>query len=454
MTWQNAVETLEGAASACIQCGACIPRCEVLESAEGAGCARSVGEIARLFADAAAAPTEEAARAAVAALAEGRPALVFAVRRCCMDALCTAPCPTAVDARPVFAALRALLHDAGVTTMDGFTMTQVDREWHIFSAYRAVHGIWYNDLPSLDTAREQGCDTLFFPGCTLASYAPALTREVLRWLQDQGMAAALCAECCGSPLRSGGLADRADAHRARLVARAVEAGIRRVVLVCPGCRDEWEAVPGAEALELVALPRLLAEGGARPRPEKIAAAFGRAAGEGAEEAPAASPAGTLPFPSDGAAGEGRGAPVLALMDSCHDRDGRFGGPLRRLFADCPMVELAHHGAEAACCGAAGAVSLVDGPLCERRALRMLRDEPRAAGADLVVANCPTCAYTFASTARARGGAPATGGGDGPPAALQYQVRRLEAAFDRPATFAQLEAMWTGEYGPWLIQELL
>lgn len=420
MTWQQAVETLDGAAAACTDCGACVARCEVLEDAEGKGGGRSVGEIARLFsATAVAAPSEEDARAAVAALAAARPELVFAVRRCCMDGLCTSRCPAKVSARPVFAALRELLHLACVTDMNGFTMTQVDREWHVFSAYRAVHGIWYNDLPSLDTAQEQGCDTLFFPGCTLASYAPELTREVFAWLREQGMAVALCAECCGSPLRSGGLADRANAHRAQLAARAVEAGIRRVVLVCPGCRDEWEAASGSGELELVALPQLLADAGVRPRSEKMAAALG-SAGEGA---------------------------ALALMDSCHDRDGRFGGPLRRIFSECATVELLHHGADAACCGAAGAVSLVDAPLCERRALRMLQDEPRAAGADLVVANCPTCAYTFASTRRTLEDVE-------PPAFSQYLELLFEASFDWPSTFSQLEAMWTGEYGPWLVQELL
>ena len=70
------------------------------------------------------------------------------------------------------------------------------------------------------------------------------------------------------------------------------------------------------------------------------------------------------------------------------RDGRFGGPLRRIFDDGACVECAHHGSNAVCCGAAGAVSLVDQGICDRRARRALDEEPRAAGAELVVANCP------------------------------------------------------------------
>ena len=420
MSWSTAFEVVSAAAATCRGCGACVPRCEVLACAGGADVPLSVGEVAAAFADAAAGDDGEAARAAVAALAAERPELVLAVRRCCMDGFCTLGCPDGIDARAVFSALRVLLREARVTGDDGFTMTRVDREWHIFSAYRAVHGIFYNDLPSLENAREWGADTLFFPGCSLASYAPELTREVFAWLQERGMAVALSVDCCGSPLRSGGLADRCEAHKAALVGRAREAGIKRVGFVGPGCRDEWEATAGAEAFELVALPELLAAAGARPRPEKVAALAGC------------------------------DDPVLAMLDSCHDRDGRFGGPLRRIFADGRTVELAHHGKSALCCGAAGAVSLVDQPLCDARAHRVLDEEPRQVGADLVVTNCPTCAYTFAATRRADAAAGAVAGS----AFCQYLELLFEAGFDWPGVFGRLEAMWSGEYGPWLAQELL
>lgn len=206
----------------------------MLACAGGADEPLSVGEVAAAFADAAAGDDGESARAAVAALAAERPELVLAVRRCCMDGFCTLVCPDGIDARGVFSALRVLLHEARLTGDDGFTMTRVDQEWHIFSAYRAVHGIFYNDLPSLENARAWGADTLFFPGCSLVSYAPELTREVFAWLQEQGASVALSADCCGSPLRSGGFTDRCEAHKAALVSRAREAGIKRVVFVCPG----------------------------------------------------------------------------------------------------------------------------------------------------------------------------------------------------------------------------
>lgn len=411
MSWSSAFETVSCAADRCRRCGACAPRCEVLQPA---GEALTVGGLAAAFAEAGNAE-------GVSGLAHARPDLVFAVRRCCMDGFCTLICPDGIEARPVFAALRELLALAGVTGTDGFTMTQVDREWHIFSAYRAVHGIYYTDLPLLENAREWGADTLFFPGCSLASYAPELTRAVFAWLREQGMEVALSVDCCGSPLRSGGFADRCEAFKHRLAERAVSAGIKRVVLVCPGCRDEWETAEGAEGLELIALPELLAAAGAKPLPENLRALAGNE------------------------------APVVTFFDSCHDRDGRFGGPLRRIFDDGACVECAHHGANAVCCGAAGAVSLVDQGICDRRARRALDEEPRAAGAELVVANCPTCAYTFAAARRAD--APLGEGAAGP-AFCQYLELLFEPGFDWPGVFGRLESMWSGEYGPWLAQELL
>ena len=128
MSWSSAFETVSCAADLCRRCGACAPRCEVLQPA---GEALTVGGLAAAFAEAGNAE-------GVSGLAHARPDLVFAVRRCCMDGFCTLICPDGIEARPVFAALRELLALAGVTGTDGFTMTQVDREWHIFSAYRAV----------------------------------------------------------------------------------------------------------------------------------------------------------------------------------------------------------------------------------------------------------------------------------------------------------------------------
>ena len=393
---------------------------------------RSVGDIAGTFLsafdgqDAVLAPDAAAEVVRRLALrAQEAPDLVFAVRRCCMCASCTVGCPANVDARSVFTTLRELLALAGAVGGEGFESTQVDRDWHIFSVYRAVYGISFVDLPSLDDARERGADTLFFPGCPLASYAPDLARAAFSWLEAQGVRAVFSDACCGSPLKAAGCADRARAHREALAARMREAGIERIVCVCPGCADELSQASNLGDIRIVALPRLLADAGVTV--------------DGATLRERAGVRANVDLPVR-----------VAAFDSCHDRDGAFGAPLRALFASEAVVELPHCGERARCCGASGAVALVDPELSARRARRAL-DAPAEVEADLLVANCPTCSYTFAAQQRADAAAGIALSG-------VPHANYLELVFGIPfeweAVFGRLEGMWTGEYGAWVCQQLL
>ena len=270
MSFLLAKQAIDQAARACIGCGACTGRCAALEERDASGallparedgagkasadgrharaCAATAGEafagmtvgsLASLFS-----LVENAED--VAAVASAHPAAVFAVRRCFMCGYCTLGCPTNVDARGMFTALRELFSLGGVVDGSGFTMTQVDKEWHCFSAYRAVYGIWYVDLPSIEDAPALGADTLFFPGCPLASYSPDLTRQAFAWLQENAGSVVFTDACCGSPLKTAGYGDRADAYKKSLVERMVAAGIRRVVCVCPGCAEELAAAATAQ----------------------------------------------------------------------------------------------------------------------------------------------------------------------------------------------------------------
>lgn len=451
MSVETAFATLREVRRDCVDCGKCIVGCEVLHDAGSLSewvCAGdvcemrtreglSVADIAEAFLEAcegvdlSRVEGAAAALSVVARIAERRPELVFAVRRCCMCGHCTASCPRGVDARRAFTVLRELFNLAGVVSEADFSSTKMDTEWHIFSVYRAVHGIYYQDLPHVSEAAERGADTLFFPGCPLASYAPALTREAFAWLQEQGMNVVFSEDCCGSPFKSAGRLERGAAFKRNLVASFVDAGIKRVVCVCPGCVEELEDVEGAHALEFVPLPRLMADAGTKARVEKIAALVGPAA----QDAEASSRA------------------RVAVFDSCHDRAGRFGEPLRALLADVDgvaLTELPHRGEDAICCGAAGSVSLVDPDLCARRAHRVLDEETAAVDAQLLVANCPTCSYTWAAQRRSD----AAAGNAGAIPHANYLELMFESSFDWDTVFTQLETMWSGEYGAWVCQQLL
>ena len=485
MSFALAKQAIDQAVRACIGCGACTGRCAVLEERDASGAllpvregdaGMTVGSLASLFS-----LVENAED--VAAVASAHPAAVFAARRCFMCGYCTLGCPTSVDARGMFTALRELFSLGGVVDDSGFTMTQVDKEWHCFSAYRAVYGIWYVDLPQIEDAPALGADTLFFPGCPLASYSPDLTRQAFAWLQENAGPVVYTDACCGSPLKTAGYGDRADAYKKSLVERMIAVGIHRVVCVCPGCAEELAAAAAAQgaALEMVALPQLLADVGVRVSAKRARELVAQAAAE-VREASGAAEAGeaaTAEVDALSHAGESAGVQpdagevagvcaaasasktasetavevCIAPFDSCHDREGVFGGPLRMLLQaqDVRVVEMLHHGANALCCGGAGAVSLVDPAIKEQRIDYLLKDEAAQTGAELLVSNCPTCTYTAAQKRRADIKA---GRAVSKAVPCNYMELIFPGRFDWNQVFDQLEGMWSGQYAAWVRSVLL
>ena len=317
---------------------------------------------------------------------------------------------------------RLLFMQAGFMPPDDSKLVMVDNEWNIFSAYRAIYGVAYPEFISLKDAAAQGpgtVDTLFFPGCSLVSYAPELTRTVGRWLTDAGVAWALSDDCCGSPLMSAGLFDRAEALRARILDDIRAAGIKRVLTVCPGCGDEFAEMMGDE-VDIVPLPEFLVK-------------QARARAKAGKPAPAFTPL---------------EATSLTFFDSCHDRaDGRHGAAIRRLVREnLPQVEqreMDHRRKGTLCCGAGGAVASYDDDITQRRVWRII-EEARKTGAETLVTTCPTCTYTVAQACL--GAPPESGIGN-----RHYLELLFGQEIDWPTVFDQLGSMWSGEYGPWLTQ---
>lgn len=394
----------------CSHCRRCTLRCEVLREP-----GLDVGAVEEAYAALMALPDEERP-AAVVALVQERPELYHALRRCCFCGYCTASCRHHVLAPERMRAWRALFSEAGLLPQEKLVM--VDEEWHIFSAYRAIYGIGYPEFTSLAQAAEHGpglVDTLFFPGCSLVSYAPEVVRRAGEWLTAAGVSWALSDDCCGSPLMSAGLFDRAAALRQRVLDQMLAAGITRMVTVCPGCGEEFaELLEGV--VDIVPLPELMLE---------------RAAALEAE----GRPAGFSPAPLGS----------FAVFDSCHDRaEGRHGhairGLLERYVPGAERREIDHRMKGTLCCGAGGAVAAYDPDVTQRRVERVIAEGAKT-GAGTLITMCPTCTYTIA---QALLGMP-----EPPIAGRHYLEVLLGEEIDWPRVFDELGAMWTGEYGPWL-----
>lgn len=214
---------------------------------------------------------------------------------------------------------------------------------------------------------------------------------------------------------SAGLFERAAGLRERFIAQMQQAGITRMVTVCPGCADEFaDDMPAG--ISIVPLPELL---------EQLAA----------QRAAQGRPSGFAPLERAS----------LTFFDSCHDRgDGRNARAIRRLMREhlsgACQLEMEHARRQTLCCGAGGAVASYDAELTDDRVWQVMA-EARATGAQTVVTMCPTCTYTLA---QANLSAPGKG---------MDSKHYLEVLFgvqiDWAQVFDQLGGMWTGEYGPWL-----
>ena len=402
----------------CSHCKRCTLRCEVLKDPN-----MDIGEINRVYRRITGLPEGDQVAAIIQEMT-ARPELYHALRRCCFCGYCTAECRAHQFAPEVMRGWRELFSRAGYMPPNDSRMVMVDDEWHIFSAYRAIYGIGYPEFRSLADAAAEGpgvADTVLFPGCSLVSYTPDLVRAVGNWMNQQGFAWALSQDCCGSPLMSAGLFDRAEGLRLRIVEQLRAAGVKRLITVCPGCGEELaDTMP--EDIDIIPLPELLFDA------TREAASPAQAGFSPLDPAPAS----------------------YTVFDSCHDRrDNRHGLAIRRLLQkylpQAERREMDNRRKQTLCCGAGGAVAGYDDDITARRIAEVLR-EGRTTGAETLVSMCPTCSYTIAQASLgeiAMGGIPL--------ASHHYLELLFGIETDWAAIFGRLEGMWTGEYGPWLTE---
>ncbi len=362
-TWSARARTvLEDFVHACTDCGICRAECTLQQESKG-----TIREFFRQVVTGQ--PDEEALRF---------------VERCALCGGCSSACPAELNVPKVIMAARQLLIESGATNLEDYLVMLVDHDVHLFTIYRETYGIQYDDL------KRERCDTVFFPGCTLGAYGPALTRAAHAWLEKREGPVGFNEACCGLSLSEIGLAERAARYHARLRAELAHRQAHRIVTACPNCfyylRDTLEDMQVVSIYDLMEQDHL------------------------------------------GIAVKS----LLTIHDSCPDRRGLIGSRVRRLLAGSRLVEMRHHGPMALCCGSGGIVSLVEPKLCAERAGARWKEFDQT-GADQCVTACMACAYRLQ---RARPG--------------NRVVHLLELAFgiqiDYEEVQACVHAMWEGEWG--------
>ena len=349
----------------CTRCGACLAVCPLL-----ADHGLHPGEVAL-------------------AIAEDRVAheTIMAVQRCDLCGLCGVYCKSGIVPSEVMLGARTALHERERLPVADYEVALIDRDWNIFSLYRDTYGIDYADL------KRDEYETLFLPGCSLAAFAPELTRAAHGWLLSQGIRAGFSELCCGEPLRNMGLQDRAERYADYLSKMLHKAGADSIVAACPG--SVTYLTQSLSGTRVVSLYRLMREAGVRIAVKDR----------------------------------------LTVHDSCPDRrpyGPRIGKDIREMLAGNDFVEMEHHGKESICCGSGGLVSLVDQHLFLGRARRRVA-EAEAVEAARVVTACMTCVYTLSQVSAPR-----------------RVSHFLELLFGIPVNqdeiLDNLYAMWNGEQG--------
>lgn len=390
------ISVFEEIVANCCECGECVRVCPSLTRAQ-----LSLGGIAKAML-AGAQQSEDADDLMLEYV--GNEQLTQAVRGCFFCTRCQKACKANNDVCKLVYACREEYQALGLIPRAAWSSVQVDQEWDLFKAYRAIFNIGYGDLQRhLDnecSPARHDIKIAFFPGCSLLSYGPELTREVFATVEELGGATTLITECCGSPLKSAGFYDRAQALLERIADELQQSGAEQVVCVCPGCRNAMQGVIEQRGLNCHAinLTRFLLDHGFKPAKDL----------SGMD---------------------------LCVAKSCQDRDGSYLQETLQLLglgADTPVI----HGG---CCGAGGAVSAFD---CTQQAEQVAAKLAPVKDGQTVVTNCPTCTYTFAFDLMSN---PRNIGNK------NYLELIFSNQFDWQRVSDQLNGMWTGEYADWLAQ---
>ncbi|MFZ2447592.1 MAG: (Fe-S)-binding protein [Syntrophobacteraceae bacterium] len=303
----------------CTECGACISECAFLEKYG------TPAELAREF------------------LLSEDPDPLFPFE-CSLCGLCGTVCPEGLDPAAHFLDMRRMLIKDGRGIRPGHSpmMKHEERGTSRLLTFYA--------LP-------EGCDTVFFPGCSLPGTRPDITLDTYRRLKKSDPALGIVLDCCCKPSHDLGRQDHFLALFGEMRAWLLEHGVSAVLTACPNCY------------------RVFADYGAPLRAESIYEVLARTWERGA------GPTGN----------------VVTVHDSCAVRhDEHIHAAVRSLLraAGCVPEEMVHSGKKTLCCGSGGFADLISPALAGRWA-EMRQKE---AGGRRLAMYCGACTKRFGSAA--------------------------------------------------------
>jgi Fe-S oxidoreductase len=141
---------------------------------------------------------------------------------CSLCGLCTSVCPEKLDPASLFLGVRRLCREAGNLDESKYSSI-LGYEKKGTSRYFS----WYG-LP-------EGCDTIFFPGCTLPGTRPEVTTGLYRQIRQMIPTVGIVLDCCTKPSHDLGRSEHFNKMFGEMHGYLLSQGIQTVVTACPNC---------------------------------------------------------------------------------------------------------------------------------------------------------------------------------------------------------------------------
>ncbi len=294
--------------------------------------------------------------------------------KCLLCGACTVTCPSGVDQKTVFLAMREeIVKKQGLHPKVEAAVKSLLANHNISDEDNAERGDWRDDIRDLPEHmyEKERADVVYFVGC-VASFFPmvqSIPRNMVRILESAGVDFAILAGeewCCGFPLIGAGAPGEMKALMDHNLEKVKALGAKEVVFSCPSCYRTWkEHYPTDLVLSHSTqfIERLIREGSI-------------SLGELRETV-------TYHDPCD----LGRNA-------------GVFDAPreILRAIPGLTFVELASNRNQSICCGGGGNLEMADAALSGRVARNKI-EEVRQTGAGTVVTACQQCVRTIKGKVR-------------------------------------------------------
>ena len=166
---------------------------------------------------------------------------------------CTVYCPNDFELADIFLQIREELVDEGEGPLKGHNPVT---KFHQPLGFSSLFTTKLPDKQAGETKR------VFFPGCSLSSYAPEVVAKTYDYLQENLPGTGFILKCCGAPTHMVGQDDKFEDRFQDLIDDVRELGATEIITACPDCThnidhhkpDDIEVTPLYEVLDEIGIP--------------------------------------------------------------------------------------------------------------------------------------------------------------------------------------------------------